>query len=186
MRIAVTGGIAEGKSTLLKLLAGMGFQCASADAAARDIFFDPTVQADLAQLLSIQGEVSPALLRSMIAEDHHLRREINLLLHPQIINLLLRQNATFFEVPLLIETCLQSRFDAVWIAKCQPDTKLARLAERGIKEPSNQMFQVQFESEARLAFADCVFETDASIAETAEQLKKEVKSYGFSLVVSAE
>ena len=48
------------------------------------------------------------------------------------------------------------------------------------------MFQVQFESEARLAFADCVFDTDASIAETAEQLKKEVKSYGFSPVVSAE
>ena len=96
MRIAVTGGIAEGKSTLLKLLAGMGFQCASADAAARDIYFDPRVQTDLAHLLGIKGEVPPALLRSMIAEDHQLRREVNLLLHPQIIHLLLQQNATFF------------------------------------------------------------------------------------------
>ncbi|MEI7575462.1 MAG: dephospho-CoA kinase [Armatimonadota bacterium] len=186
MRIAVTGGIAEGKSTLLKLLAGMGFECVSADAAARDIFFDPSVQQDLSILLGIEGEVSPLLLRSMIASDDSLRREVNLLLHPQIMALVLQQSATFIEIPLLIETCLQSQFDAIWVAKCSTETKLSRLAERGIKEPSNQMFQVQFESEARLAFADCVFNTDLSIAETAEQLKKEVKSYGFPLVVSSE
>lgn len=186
MRIAVTGGIAEGKSTLLKLLAGMGFECASADAAARDIFFDPSVQRDLAYLLGVEAEVSPQLLRTMIASDDALRREINLLLHPRIMALVLQQTATFFEIPLLIETCLQAQFDAIWVAKCSPETKLQRLEERGIKEPSNQMFQVQFESEARLAFADSVFDTDLAIAQTAEQLKKEVKSYGFTLVVSGE
>ena len=100
--------------------------------------------------------------------------------------LVLQQHATFFEIPLLVETCLQSQFDAIWVAKCSPEAKLQRLAERGIKEPGNQMMQVQFESEARLAFADSVFDTDLVIAETAEQLKKEVKSYGFTLVVSGE
>ena len=186
MRIAVTGGIAEGKSTLLKLLEGMGFRCASADAAARDVFYDPAIQTELANLLGVQGEVSPAHLRTAIGADNELRREVNQVLHSRIIDLLLQEDATFFEVPLLIETCLQSKFDAVWVAKCLPETKLARLAERGIKEPGNQMFQVQFESAARLAFADSVFDTDLTIAQTAEQLKKEVKSYGFPLVVSAE
>jgi dephospho-CoA kinase len=133
MRIAVTGGIAEGKSTLLKLLAGMGFECSSADAAARDVFFEPSVQHDLSVLLGIKGEVSPVLLRSMIASDDALRREVNLLLHPQIMALVAEQNATFIEIPLLIETCLQSKFDAIWVANCSPETKLSRLAERGIK-----------------------------------------------------
>ncbi len=186
MKIAITGGVAEGKSTLLKLLDGMGFECASADAAARDIFFDPAVQADLADLLDVDSDVSPTLLRTMIAGDHDLRREVNMLLHPRIISLMLEQDATFFEIPLLVETCLQSKFDAVWVAHCRPETKFSRLAERGIKEPTNQLSQVQFESAARLAFADCAFDTDQTIAQTAEQLKKVVKSYGFPLVVSGD
>ena len=186
MKIAVTGGVAEGKSTVLRLLSGMGFECASADAAARDIFFDSSVQAGLGGLLAVEGEVSPALLRSMIAGDHDLRREVNALLHPRIVGLMLEQSATFFEVPLLIETCLQPRFDAVWVAHCRPETKFLRLAERGIKEPGNRLDQVQFESAARLAFADCAFDTDLAISDTAEQLKKEVKSYGFPLVVSTD
>lgn len=186
MRIAVTGGIAEGKSTLLKLLSGMGFECTSADAAARDIFYEPEVQSELMGLLGVESEVSPTLLRTMIGRDHELRREVNFLLHPRVIELLLQQSAVFIEIPLLIETCLQSKFDAIWVVKCSPETKLERLKNRGIKEPGNDLDQVQFEPAARLAFADCVFNTDLSIAQTAEQLKKEVKSYGFSPVVSAE
>jgi dephospho-CoA kinase len=186
MRIAITGGIAEGKSTLLKLLAGMGFECASADAAARDVFFDASIQAELRLMLGQDVSVSPADLRAAISNDHALRREVNELLHPRIIDLLLEQRASFYEVPLLIETCMQSKFDAIWVTRCLPETKIARLMERGIKEPSNRFSQVQFEIEARLAFADCVYDTDLPISQTAEHLKKEVKSYGFPLVVSTE
>ena len=186
MRIAVTGGVAEGKSTVLKLLAGLGYECAGADAAARDIFFDSSVQAELTELLEVSGEVTPPLLRSMIASDDELRRQVNLLLHPRIMDLLLSQTATFFEVPLLIETCLQSKFDAVWVVRCRPETKDARLAARGSFDPQKQFNQVQFDASARASFADCIFDTDFPIAVTAEHLKKEVKSYGFPLVVSGE
>lgn len=186
MKIAITGGIAEGKSTILKLLAGMGFECASADAAARDIFFEPEVQAELADMLGLEGEVSPATLRDEIADDDDLRRQVNLALHPKIVDLLLQQKATFFEVPLLLETCIQKHFDAVWVAKCSPEVKETRLALRAAHGAKNDLAVAQFEPAVRFAFADSIIQTDNSIEATAQQLKKEVKSYGFSLVVSTD
>jgi dephospho-CoA kinase len=160
MRIAITGGIAEGKSTVLKGLAEAGYLIASSDTIAREVWERPVVQAEVAALLGTP-HVSREAVRLAVATDPGFRRRLNRITHPRIIAELLATPAQFYEIPLLCETCVQSAFDRVWVVTCGLGTQLQRLAERLGSEVEARLFlQTQLSSEVKLAFADLVVRTN--------------------------
>jgi dephospho-CoA kinase len=107
MRLAVTGGIAEGKSTVLQAIHEAGFETVSADDIARDVLHTAEVQAGLSQILGKDEPIEPATLKSALFESPKVRQDVNRLMHPAIMRMLKDHPAPVVEVPLLVESCLQ-------------------------------------------------------------------------------
>jgi dephospho-CoA kinase len=183
MRIAVTGGIAEGKTTVMKMLHGLGASTISADAIAKDVFWQPDVQEALSVLLEEQEPISPVMLRTAIEVDVRLRRDINQLIHPAVLESIQKDGSLFVEIPLLVETIMHTHFDAIWVVSCGEEEQRRRLDDRYPDGVGTRMTSVQMSRSGRLAFADCLIRTNCSEDETLAQLKKEAKTYGLNLDV---
>jgi dephospho-CoA kinase len=171
MRVAITGGIAEGKSTVLGYLREEGEAVASSDAYAREVFQEPDVQSALAHLLGQESPVEPAALRDALSSSATLRRDVNRLMHPKVIERILASRAKYIEVPLLIEGCLQSLFDQVWVVSCGPEEQRRRLVERVGEAAALELIATQLKTSVKTPFGDVVFRTN----QPEETVKRYVK-----------
>lgn len=163
MRIAVTGGIAEGKSTVMGYLREFGLATASADDFAREVFHQSEVQSAISDLLALPLPLDPASVRNAIATDQALRRRVNAVTHPRILDLLEHSPAAWIEVPLLFETCLQSRFDRIWVVTCGESEQLQRLTNRlGDAAEAKRLIATQLPTSVKVAFADEIVRTIGS------------------------
>ncbi len=130
MRIAITGGVAEGKSTVLGYLTALGYRTASADVEARVLLASGAYQRPIADQFQLSLPLQAAKVRQAILESVENRRWLNALLHEPIMNRLFASDAEFFEIPLLYEACLQGEFDKVWVVTCGAEEQRRRLASR--------------------------------------------------------
>jgi dephospho-CoA kinase len=175
MRIAITGGIAEGKSTLLGYVHDLGFETLSSDDLARRAF-DDEVRSDLERHVGSEIVNNRDLLRRLIAEDPWLRRRLNRLTHPRVLALILQSRAEFVEVPLLVEACLQGAFDRVWVATCGPEEQLRRLIARvGEEEEARRLLATQLPTAVKEVFADVVVRTNAPEETVRHVVSEEVR-----------
>ena len=184
MRIAVTGGIASGKSTILKMLRERGIFTLSADALAHDVLWSELVQRQLMSRFKIEKPVSGVALKNLLMNGDENRRAINGIMHPAIVAEIEASSATVIEVPLLFETCLQTSFDAIWVAKCSKEVQIDRLRSRYGDGAKFDQISWQLDSKVACAFADAVIGTSVSESETLKTLLQEGKSWGITLVVS--
>lgn len=162
MRLAITGGMAEGKSTVAASLAAAGYRVLSADAVAKDVFESPRVQEWLAAAMGSEGPVDRAAVRERLAKDLEFRRALNARTHPEVVGRIFASGADVAEVPLLIEACLQRHFRRVWVVTCGEEEQLRRLAERlGGVDRAREMLRTQLPTRVKIAFADRVIRTNA-------------------------
>ncbi len=161
MRVAVTGGIAEGKSTVVGYLREAGYPTFSSDADAREIFGDPEVNALLARAASLPAPLERDALRAAILRDPAIRRSVNRIMHPRVRAAQRARARGFFEVPLLIEACLQGEYDRVWVVTCGPEEQRRRLRERLGDELSVEgLLAAQLPTVTKLAFSDLAVRTN--------------------------
>jgi dephospho-CoA kinase len=181
MKIALIGGIACGKSTVLGCLQEMGVMVENADAIAKDVFWNPGVQARLRD--AVRMEPTPAAIREAIAAQPDLRRKVNAITHPAIMSGILASRAQVIEVPLLLETAIQGHFDAVWAVVCDPEVQKLRLRERYGNDASDGLIQTQLSTKCKVAFADALIPTGGSLSETKKSLFEEAKRWALTLAV---
>lgn len=163
-KIGLTGGVAEGKSTVLGYLRDAGLTTASADAAAREVF--TSHEAELAELLQRPLPLDRAEMRARMTTDKDLRRSINHLMHRLVVEQLVGQRADVVEVPLLIEACMMSMFDEIWVVTCGPEEQLRRLTSRlGSAEEARRLIATQLPTRVKRVFANEVIRTDQSPAD---------------------
>lgn len=163
MKLALTGGIAEGKSTVLGYIAELGLETISSDEIAREIFASSDVQSELASFFGIEPPVSRELVRERAFKSEEVRRHLNRITHPRIVGRLRQHTSGIFEVPLLIESCLQGEFDRIWVVTAGPDEQLRRLLDRtGDLGESRRMLASQIPTRAKCAFADRIVRTNVN------------------------
>ncbi|MBC8063369.1 MAG: dephospho-CoA kinase [Chlorobia bacterium] len=161
MRIAITGGIAEGKSTVLSHLKDLGKRTDSADSIARKVFLQNDVQEAISKIVKISLPIQTHLLRDEISRDASLRRKVNRILHPRILTEIEMSEAQYFEVPLLLETCVQGLYDQIWVVTCGPAEQLLRLSARvGDMGEAKRLISTQLPSIVKCAFADQIIRTN--------------------------
>jgi len=158
--IAITGGLAEGKSTVLGYCKAAGYRTASADEVAREVFEDDSVQASIAKLLGSEPPIERQVVRAALEESPAFRRELNRLTHSGIIRKLKEARAQVVEVPLLIEVCLQGDFDRVWVVSCGREEQIRRLSERLGSCNAGRLLASQLPTSAKTPFADCIVRTN--------------------------
>lgn len=160
-RIAITGGVAEGKSTVVGYLAESGLKVESSDRIAGEVFEQAEVQAELARLLGIPAPVTKESVRIAIAGHPGVRRAVNALMHPRIRERMRASEASVFEVPLLYEAVLQGEYDRVWVVTCGPQEQLRRLVARlGDEGIARRLQATQLGSRVKCAICDRIIRTN--------------------------
>ncbi len=149
LKIAITGGVATGKTQCLHMLHEMGYPTISSD----DITINLLTknQAVINKLdLMIPGVVSKGVvdkryLRSILFKDKVVKEKIENLLHPLIKSIREKyieqqisvgKKFVFCEVPLLFEKQLESNFDYSILIVTSLDIRLEMFRSRGGNEDS--------------------------------------------------
>jgi dephospho-CoA kinase len=175
-RIAITGGVGEGKSTVLRYVHELGVTTVTSDAVARQVFNQADVQSELSKATGLPEPILPEQLRDAFTRVPHLRRTLNRVMHPVIRTRLLESGAQVAEVPLLYETCMQSDFDRVWVVTCGPEEQLRRVTARlGNEGAARRLIATQVPTRAKTALADRVVRTNCEEAAVQEYVAKAIR-----------
>ena len=161
--LAITGGIAEGKSTVLEVLRKEGLRVLSADDLVADLWQDAEVLSMLAEILDLNGTITKELVRAAIVDSPGARKKVNLLFHPLVFDRMMESRADAVEVPLLIETCLQGSFERIWVVTCGSEVQLGRLSGRVGVEQAYKLLRLQLPTRVKMSFSDEVIRTNGSM-----------------------
>lgn len=143
--IALTGGIACGKSTVAQALVQNSYPLVDADELARVVVepgtpgLEAVSQAFGLDILNSDGSLDRRKLGQKIFAQSELRKKLETILHPlirteaQVRRAKLEaqgEKIAFYDIPLLFETKAQSQFDKVIVVTCAPDEQRRRLKLR--------------------------------------------------------
>lgn len=184
--IAVTGGIACGKTTLLEALKSHGARVIDSDAISRSLTapggmalpaildaFGPAVFAP-------DGALDRKALADIVFSDGQKRKALNAIVHPLVETEIKRQSALyraagekliFLDIPLLFEAGMAHLCDESWCAYLNPDEQLKRLMARDrlTREQALARIQSQMPVAEKARRCDKVIDTSGTLAQTAQK-----------------
>ena len=195
LRVALTGGIATGKSYILDQFRGRGVPCLDADELAHGVMAPGTEATQAiaarfgAEVLAADGAVDRTKLGPIVFADTNARYDLEAIVHPAVYRAITVGLRAFeriggspvavVDVPLLYETGRASDFDRVIVAICSLDRQLQRLVKRGMTETeAHQRLAAQWPTEEKASRADLVIRTDGSHEETDRQIEGILKDLG--------
>lgn len=186
LKIALTGGIATGKSYVLARLQNMGVPCLDADELAHGVMAPGTeatsaIAERFGDVLAADGSVDRAKLGPLVFADPAARRELEAMVHPAVYRAIAAAMRGFerlggaplavVAIPLLYESGHAGEFDVVIATVCSPEEQLARLRARGLNdEAAQQRLAAQLPAEEKARRATHVIRTDGTHAETDAQV----------------
>jgi dephospho-CoA kinase len=184
-RIALTGGVASGKSTVARLFEALGARLIDTDQIARDVVTPPSPVLDRlvarfgAAILNPDGTLDRAQLRHIILSDAAARKDLEAIMHPAIRAETAARSAAapgpyqLIAVPLLWETRTHGDYDRVLVIDCDPELQLKRLMLRDATnvEAARGMLAAQADRASRLAIAHDVIHNDGDVAALAPQVE---------------
>ncbi|MCX8583581.1 MULTISPECIES: dephospho-CoA kinase [unclassified Gilliamella] len=195
--VALSGGIASGKSTIAHLFAQLGVPIIDADIIARQVVevgtpaLEQITKHFSQEILLENGELDRSQLREIIFNNDHERLWLNNLLHPIIAQETQKQFAqqtkpyVIWVVPLLIENNLHQLADRVLMIDIPEALQLERLINRDrISESlAKKMVATQVCLTDRLAFADDIIVNDGDLESLKIQVDNLHKQYLHNLKV---
>jgi dephospho-CoA kinase len=184
VRIAVTGGIGSGKSSVSARLAELGAVVVDADRIARDVVEPgtPGLAAVVAEfgdaILTPAGELDRAALAAIVFADPTRRHALEAIVHPlvgarsaELLAGAAPDAVVVYDVPLLAESVGTSRertgeFDIVVVVEAPLETRVRRLVGRGLDEDdARARIAAQASDAQRRAIADHVLANDGDLTD---------------------
>ncbi len=192
LRVALTGGIATGKSHVLARFAARGVPTVDADALVHEALAagSPTIPRIIARfgrgVLAPDGSVDRQAMAARVFADTKARLDLEALLHPDVfrridewfsalqgtlpLDPLATHDGHFAvaDIPLLFETHHEGLFDRIVVTRCDPAQQIARVMERsGLDEAqARARLAAQWPIEEKARLAHYVIDTSGSFEET--------------------
>ena len=188
-RVALTGGIATGKSHVRARFEQLGVPTIDADVLAREAVAagTPGLQAVAARfggdVLDSAGALDRRKLAAIVFADPVARRDLEAIVHPAVRAAIDRWYASLdarqhpfaiADIPLLYETGRDRDFDSVIVAACEPATQLRRLVERDRISEADAMLRIsaQLPIDEKVSRANYVIRTDSTFADVDAEVRK--------------
>ena len=186
VRVALTGGIATGKSTVLARLRQHGIRTIDADILAREVVV-PGAPAHAAvvtrfgvEVLDATGAIDRRALAAIVFADPVARRDLEALVHPAVYDAItgwfaalpVETTLAVADIPLLYETGRDGDFDVVVVVACPPEEQVRRVVARdgATEAEARARMAAQWPIERKVAAADHVIWTTGTRAETERQV----------------
>ena len=177
LKVGLTGGIASGKSTIVRMLAALGCITVDADAIVARLYrpgqagHDAIVRTYGTGVLQPDGEIDRKRLADIAFSTPEEARKLNALIHPLVIAEQARlfreaeergEDAIYIvEATLLLESGGRQRFDRIVVVDVDPDVQLARAIGRGVTaEEAKRRIANQMPRQERLRHADYVIDNN--------------------------
>jgi dephospho-CoA kinase len=187
LRVALTGGIATGKSHVLNEFRKRGVPCLDADELAHGVTAAGTeATSQIAErfgleVLDSSGAVDRHKLGAIVFADASARRALEAIVHPAVyraiaagmraFELLDRSPVVIADIPLLYETGRASDFDRVIATVCPRALQIQRLKERGLSDAeAEQRLAAQMSADEKALRADYIIQTDDTFESTSAQV----------------
>lgn len=186
--VALTGGIASGKSTIARRLAEHGAVVVDADQLVRDVqqpgspVLGAIADAFGSDVLRPDGSLDRAALAGRVFGDPAAIARLNAIVHPAVrAESARRFEAAFvadpeavvvYDVPLLVEARVDDPWQLVVVAHAPAEVRTRRLVDlRGLSDAeAAARIGSQVSDDARLAIADVVIDTAGTLAHTLQQV----------------
>jgi dephospho-CoA kinase len=184
IKVALTGGIGSGKSAAGDFFEDLGAVVVDADQLARDVIergtdgFDELVATFGDEILT-NGILDRSKLGQIVFADPGARKTLEGIIHPrvaeafdEIIEDSPDDAVIIYQIPILVETKGQDRFDYIITVEATLENRISRLKNRGLKgyEIEARM-KVQATDEERAAIADLVFNNDGDMDQLLRQVE---------------
>jgi dephospho-CoA kinase len=175
--LAITGGVACGKSTAGPVFERTGFRVQDADRIAHHLLrpgkevFQQVVQTFGKQILNAEGQVARKVLAEKVFSDPEALKKLNALVHPAVMERVeeLKADARAggfplaVQVPLLFEANMADGWDAVLCITAPEPVVLERLKARGLsRAEAGRRIQAQMPLTEKAKRSDYVIENDST------------------------
>ena len=193
LRVALTGGIATGKSYVLAQLGRRGVPTIDADRVARDVVrpgrpaWAALVERFGADICRPDRQVDRARLGGIVFADAVARADLEAIVHPPVRQAIAdwfeareaeareaeaRAALAVADIPLLYETRREGSFDRVVVTACPSEMQERRIVARdGLPvAEARRRIEAQLPIEHKTARADFVIRTDGTLEETDRQV----------------
>ncbi len=184
-RVALTGGIGSGKSTVAKLLQAWAWVIVDTDAIAKQLTLaggaalPDIVRTFGPRAVDEHGAMDRAHMRELAFNDPQAKRQLEAILHPLIAKEAARQTTLAAQQPVLWDVPLlgpdshwRHAADAVWVVDCGEATQIERVAKRPgwTAHAAQRVVAQQIDRTSRRAMADAVIHNDGVSMLQLEQL----------------
>ena len=184
-RVALTGGVAGGKTTAMEIWRGLGVPVLCADEISREatgengVLLDPLRKALPERFFDDDGALKRRLLREHMLRDPGLMKTLTDIVHPHVRQEILRWLESDTDapyrvvvVPLLVENGMQTLFDLVATVECDREKRVERLIERDgcSREDAELLINAQTSSQKRIKSSGELISNDADM----ERLKTQI------------
>ena len=179
--VAVTGRAGSGKSLVCRIFGQLGAKVLDLDKLAREAVlpggepYARIVACFGEAVVDSSGGLDRKALRREITKDREAKRKLEEITHPEIFRLLERHldmvadqtpdAVVVVEVPLLVETGAQGRFDVVVLVEADEDNQVQRIVERDgcSRQEAKDLLAVQASSRESIQHADYLIRNTGSI-----------------------
>jgi len=190
-RIALTGGIATGKSYVAARIKEAGVPIVDADVLSREV-----VAAGTPGLAAVRRRFGPDAVRrdgtmdrvriaQIVFKDKRARLDLEAIIHPAVQKAIdeffaaLPKRTPFAvaDIPLLFETNREKQFDKIVVVACPRELQLARLMERNklSQEDAERRLNAQLPIDQKVKKATHVIRTDGTFEDTDRQVAEVLK-----------
>lgn len=138
-KIALTGGIGSGKSTVLTFLSERGFPTFSCDEIYKEIILTPTYIQKISKIFPgcvEGGKINRKILAQTVFTNPENLARLNAIVHPLIMDVLFnkmnacKKEIVFAEVPLLFEGNYEGLFDGVLVVLRDKEQRIQSIIQR--------------------------------------------------------
>jgi dephospho-CoA kinase len=193
-RIALTGGIATGKSYVANKIREAGVPMVDADVLSREVVAPGTPG-----LAAVRRRFGPDAVRrdgtmdrvriaQIVFKDKRARLDLEAIIHPAVQKAIDEFFATLpkrtpfavADIPLLFETGRENQFNAVVVVACPREMQLQRVMERNklSREDAERRLNAQLPIEKKIDKATHVIRTDGTFEDTDRQVAELIRKLG--------
>lgn len=187
-KIAITGGIGSGKSTVVSILREWGYTVFSCDEIYADVIKSSAYVARVKEIFPCvveSGSINKKILSDVVFSDSKKREKLSEIAHPMIMERLEKEmNETkapivFAEVPLLFECGFEKRFDGILVVNRELNDRIRSIEKRNGLSEADIIKRIAAQFDYRKLISEPIYQQDVihflTNDDSLENLKKKLK-----------
>ena len=175
--VGVTGGIGSGKSEVCRKLEKKGFKVFYADPIAKELYIknkklaESVVKEFGKDILNFKGKINLAKLRKVIFQSKKNFKRINEIVHPVVIDYIMKEaikckeNIILIEAALIFESLFDEQLDYIVMVFANKENRIKRIMQRdGARRAEvENIMRYQIDERIKVKNADFVVKNNDSI-----------------------